>query len=490
MNKLMHSLYGKISAVFLLLLALLGAVHAYVALRSSMNFVSESDQKLNVNLARDLATEFRPFLQDSIHYAEIEHTMHYMMVMNPRVEIYLLDGAGKILAFFAEPGKTLQRAHVDLGPIKQFQTSHDNMPLMGDDPRHAGRKKIFSATPLQIGREVNGYLYVILGGEQFDSAAELVKESYIMRTTSASFLAIMVFTGGLGLALFALLTRRFRNMTTVVGKFAGGNYDERIALRSRDEVGELARAFNDIADIIVANMEELKRTDTLRRELVANVSHDLRSPLASLHGYLETILLRDEKLSAEERRRYLQIALDNTQMLGRLVSELFELSKLDAQQVQPRFEPFALAELMQDVVMKFQPQAEKQKIALRVALPEDSPRVQGDLGLLERALSNLIENALRYTPEHGRVQVGLHSGTNGKARVSVADTGCGIPAEDLPNIFERFYRVEKSRGPAARGGAGLGLAIAKRILELHDSGIEVQSKVTAGTTMSFELKTA
>ncbi len=488
MNKLWRSLFGKISAVFLLLLALLGAVHAYVALHSSMDFVSESDQKLNVNLARDLAQEFRPFLTDSIAFADIEHTMHYMMVMNPRVEIYLLDGSGKILAFFAEPGKTLQRAHVDLAPVQKFLASRDDMPLMGDDPRHAGRKKIFSATSLQIGREVNGYLYVILGGEQFDSATEMVKESYIMRTTSASFLAIMVFTGGLGLVLFALLTKRFRTMTLVVGKFAAGNYDERIALRSADEVGELAHAFNHMADTIVANMDELKRTDTLRRELVANVSHDLRSPLASLQGYLETILLRDEKLSAEERRRYLQIALDNTQMLGTLVSELFELSKLDAQQVQPQFESFALAELVQDVAMKFQPQAERQKIALHLALPEDSPRVHADLGLLERALSNLIENALRYTPEHGRVQVELRSGGNGAVRVLVADTGCGIPEEDLPNIFERFYRVEKSRGRSA-GGAGLGLAIAKRILELHGSGIDVQSKVNAGTTLSFDLKT-
>jgi len=487
-TKLWRSLYGKISAVFLLLLALLGAVHTYVALHSSMNFVNESDQKLNVNLARDLAQEFRPFLTDSIDFASIEHTMHYMMVMNPRVEIYLLDGHGKILAFFAEPGKTLQRTHVTLAPVRQFLRNHEDMPLMGDDPRHAGRQKIFSATTLKIGREVQGYLYVILGGEQFDTATKIVTESYIMRTTTVSFLAIVVFTGLLGLVLFAWLTRRFRRMTTVVKNFAGGKYEERIPLRSQDEVGELARAFNHMADTIAANMEELKRTDTLRRELVANVSHDLRSPLASLQGYLETILIKDEKLSPEERRRYLQIILDNTQMLGKLVSELFELSKLDAQQVQPQFEPCMLAELAQDVVLKFKPQAERQKIDLHLALSDDSPRVLADLGLLERALSNLIDNALRYTPEAGRVEVALRSDGNGKAQVSVADTGCGIPAEDLPNIFERFYRVDKSRGRAA-GGAGLGLAIAKRIIELHGSRIAVQSAVNAGTTISFDLKT-
>ncbi len=489
MIRLWRSFYGKISAVFLLLLAALGAVHTYVALHSSMQFVSESEQKLNVNLARDLAKEFSPFLQDSIEYANIEHTMHYMMVMNPRVEIYLLNGEGKILAFFAEPGKTVQRTHVNLSPVRRFLSGHDDMPMMGDDPRHAGRQKTFSAAPLKIGREVEGYLYVILGGEQYDSATRVVKESYIMRTTTTNFLAIVGFTGALGLVLFALLTRRFHNMTAVVRQFAAGNYQKRIPLTSQDEIGQLAGAFNQMADTIVANMDELKRTDTLRRELVANVSHDLRSPLASLQGYVETILIKDEKLSPAERRRYLQIILDNTQMLGKLVSELFELSKLDAQQVQPQFEPFVLAELVQDVVMKFKPQAERLKVDLQTALAAESSRVHADLGLIERALSNLIDNALRFTPEAGRVQVRLSSANHGKLTVSVVDTGCGIPPEDLPNIFERFYRVEKSRGRAA-GGAGLGLAIAKRILELHGSRLAVHSAINVGTTISFDLKTA
>ncbi|MGH7493717.1 MAG: ATP-binding protein [bacterium] len=488
MTRPWRSLYGKISAVFLLLLATLGAVHTYVALRSAMQFVSESEQKLNVNLARDLVKEFRPFLKDSIDYANIEHTMHYMMVMNPRVEIYLLDGGGRILAFFAEPGKTVQRTHVNLSPIHRFLSNHDNMPIMGDDPRHASRQKTFSAAPLKIGREVDGYLYVILGGEQYDSATKMVKESYIMRSTSMSFLVVVGFTGLLGLVMFALLIRRFHKMTAVVRQFAAGNYEDRIAITSQDEIGRLASAFNQMADTIVANMQELKRSDTLRRELVANVSHDLRSPLASMQGYLETVLIKDETLLPAERRRYLQIILDNTQMLGKLVSELFELSKLDAQQVQPLFEPFVLAELVQDVVMKFKPQAERSKINLQASFPPELPQVYADLGLIERALSNLIDNALRYTPEAGRVQVQLSRGGNGNVTVRVVDTGSGIPPEDLPNIFERFYRVEKSRGRAA-GGAGLGLAIAKRILELHGSRLVVHSAVNAGTTISFDLKT-
>ncbi len=486
MKKLFHTLYGKISAVFLLLLLVLGLIQTWVSVHSSMNFISESDQKLNLNLARDLAKEFTPFLKDSIAYGDIMHTMHYMMVMNPRVEIYMLDENGKILAFFAEPGKTVKRNEVDLAPIRKFLSGDTDMPIAGDDPRHIGKKKTFSAATIDIGKNIHGYLYVILGGEEYDSAAAMIKESYIIRTTAISLTVILALTGVVGLVLFRLLTKRFHAMAAAVKQFERGNFAQRIAIKSNDEIGQLAGSFNRLADTIVANMEELKRTDDLRRELVANVSHDLRSPLASMQGYLETVLIKDEKLQAEERRRYLQIIFDNTKRLGTLVSELFELSKLDAKQIQPEVEPFSIAELTQDVVMKFKPQAEKLRVNLQAALSKDLPMVHADIAMIERALSNLIDNALRYTPEAGTVKVDLQNHQD-KVRVVVSDTGCGIPTEEIPLVFERFYRIEKSRARSS-GGAGLGLAIAKRILDLHDSTISVHSAVNVGTTFSFELK--
>jgi signal transduction histidine kinase len=494
MKKIFHTLYGKISAVFLVLLLILGLIQTWVSVHSSMNFVNESDQKLNLNLARDLAKEFTPFLKDSIAYGDIMHTMHYMMVMNPRVEIYLLDGNGKILAFFAEPGKTVKQEYVSLEPVQKFIDSARDMPIEGDDPRNIGRKKLFSAATLEIGASIHGYLYVILGGEQYDSASAMIKESYIIRTTAISLTVILALTGVVGLVLFRLLTKRFHTMTAAVKRFEQGNFSQRLNLASNDEIGQLGKAFNRMADTIVANMKELKRTDDLRRELVANVSHDLRSPLASIQGYLETVLIKDEKLQADERRRYLQIIFDNTKMLGALVGELFELSKLDAKQIQPKVEAFSMAELTQDVVMKFKPQAEKQKVNLQANLARDLPMVRADIGMIERALSNFIDNALRFTPEGGSVKVDLHN-HHGKVRVVISDTGCGIPAEEVPLVFERFYRLEKSRtrnsgAKPLAGGAGLGLAIAKKILDLHDSKISVRSAIDVGTAFSFDLNVA
>jgi signal transduction histidine kinase len=240
-----------------------------------------------------------------------------------------------------------------------------------------------------------------------------------------------------------------------------------------------------MADTIEASVEDLRRTDRLRRELIANVSHDLRSPLAAMQGYLETIMMKHDDLAPDERERYLEIVLRNARSLSTLVGELFELSMLDAHQIEPQREAFSMAELVQDLVMQFTPMAEELNVTLDAELPDHLARVYADIALVERAISNLIDNALRYTPPGGTVRI-VPSNEGDAVSVSVIDTGYGIPPEDLPHIFERFYRVEKSRAPD-KGGTGLGLAITKKILELHGSTLNVQSIVDRGTTFSFNL---
>ena len=487
MKSIFHSLYARISAVFLLLLLAMGVTIALVSMQASLNFVLESDQRLNRSLARDLAKELLPFLSDSLDFEGIDHQIHHLMVMNPRVEIYLLNDDGKILAFFAEPEKKVKQNRVDLAPIQEYLSHNAEILSWGEDPRNPGSKKPFSADRIAIGQRDQGYLYVILASEQFDTAAAMIRESYIVRTTLVSLAIIIIFTAITGLVLFAFLTKKFRAMTEDVKRFERGDLSRRISLASKDEIGELAKAFNQMADTIVANLAELKKTDDLRRELIANVSHDLRSPLASIQGYLETTLMKDQALSAKQRREYLTIVLDNTKLLSKLVHELFELSKLDAKQVQPKIERFSLPELTQDVVMKFKPQADKMNVRLAASLAQDLPMVQADIGMIERALSNLIDNALRYTPAQGEVRVNLTRPTGKKIRVEVSDTGCGIPEENLPYVFERFYRVDKSRARDS-GGVGLGLAIAKRIIDLHCGALAVKSTVNAGTTLWFELQ--
>ena len=486
MKKFLSSIYGRIALLFLVLLIILAAIQIIFILNFSSKFFSESDQKLNRGLARDLAAKFKPFLADTLDYDSIKHSFKEMMVLNPRVEFYLLDHNGKILAYFAEPEK-IKRTAVDIIPIHTFLEAGENlqMPLYGDDPRGTDRQKPFSVTPVQIGKDQKGYLYVILGGEDYDSALAMVEDSYIIRTSTVVVAAIFILTAVIGLLLFFILTRRLRLVTGEVNNFAKGTYSARIDINSDDEIGQLADAFNKMADTIEANIEEIKKNDQLRRDLIANISHDLRSPLASVQGYLETIMMKEKNISDDERQRYLQTVYKNILRLNKLVYELLELSKLDAGQIRPKPEPFSIAELTQDVVLKFKPQAEKHKIKINSDLPAALPMVQADIGMIERALSNLLENALSYTPEEGSVTIALQCEQE-KVIVNIHDSGQGIAQEDIPFIFDRFYRADKSRSTE---GTGLGLAITKKIMDAHHCNILVQSELNKGTTFTFDLQT-
>jgi signal transduction histidine kinase len=313
----------------------------------------------------------------------------------------------------------------------------------------------------------------------------MVAGSSIVRAGGLSIAVALVCTAAAGLLLFFLLTRRLRAMTSVVRRFREGQYDQRVAVGRADEIGQLGGAFNEMADVLVRNLDELSEADRMRRDLVANISHDLRSPLASVRGYLETVLIKDDTLQPEDRRRFLQIALDRVEGLNELVADLFELAKLDARQDRPEMETFSLAELVQDVALTFGPMAEEKGVSLGPSLPQGLCLVSGNVGMIERALSNLIDNALRHTDAGGTVGVALLAEEHG-VQVRVEDTGSGIPPDDLPHVFDRFYMVEKSRGS---GGSGLGLAIAQRILEAHESRIEVQSTLGEGTAFWFVLPT-
>jgi hypothetical protein len=271
---------------------------------------------------------------------------------------------------------------------------------------------------------------------------------------------------------------------------AAGNIIGAIALVSdvteRHQSEERIRLAN--AEIAALNRQLEAENVYLRRDLIANVSHDLRTPLAALHGYLETLLVKGEDLAPEKRRGYLETAARQSEHLGTLIAELFELVKLDFKGFEIHPEPVQLGELAQDVLQKFQLAAEERSVVLRSRIDPHLPLASADISLVERVLDNLIDNALRHTPAGGEVRLEVTAGEGG-VRLRVADTGSGIPAAELGHIFDRFYRVDRSRS-ARTGGAGLGLAIVKRIVELHGATIHVDSAPGRGTAFSFSLPVA
>ena len=224
--------------------------------------------------------------------------------------------------------------------------------------------------------------------------------------------------------------------------------------------------------------------DNLRRELVANVSHDLRTPLAAIHGYTETILMKSDTMEKKERKEHLQTRLTSTERLKKLVEELFELSKLEARETKPNLEAFQLSELAHDIRQKKLILAESKNITLTLDTPHDLPLVKADIGMIEKVFQNLIDNALKFTPNDGTIMIRLTDETD-NIKVSISDSGIGISKDQIPHIYDRFHQGGK--GEKKSKGLGLGLAIVKKILEVHGVDIAISSTPNKGTTFTFEI---
>ncbi len=490
---MLRSLYSRMVAVLLGLLLFLGGIFVAVGLDSSRRYQQEVTQRLNMSLAEHLVAEDVLLVDGEVNRQALSQVFHTLMVINPNIEVYLLDAAGGVVAYSAPEGR-VKRQRVSLEPIRAFLGRTGRLPILGDDPRSAEGSKVFSASPIMVADRHQGYLYVVLASEEHDSVAAMLRGSHILRLGlglggGALLVALLA-----GVGLFNVLTRRLRRLTVHVERFRRSDFSDPAdappltADPRQDEIGRLDSAFSQMARRIIIQMRQVRRTDQLRRELVANVSHDLRTPLASLRGYLETMLDRDDDLDRAQRHRFLETAHRHAERLGRLVDELFELARLESAEMKPKVDPFPIAELVQDVVQELRLTAAKRGVALDVHLAEDLPPVAADIGLIQRVLENLIENAIRHSEEGDSVTVVL-ARDGGSVAVRVEDTGCGIPQEQLPHVFDRFFQGNSANQGGPRPG-GLGLAIVKRILELHGSAVEATSAVGRGTSFGFTLPAA
>lgn len=229
-----------------------------------------------------------------------------------------------------------------------------------------------------------------------------------------------------------------------------------------------------------AQKNQLVALAKLRKELIANVSHDLRTPIAVMQGYVETLLMKINSSTVEEREKYLNIILNSSERLSLLIGQLFEFSKLETQQIQPQKTPFQIHELLRSSLEEYQVLADKKGVQLEMDCPNCESVVYADISLIERVIQNLMDNALKFTPEKGKIQVSIVN-RDKKVEVSIADTGGGITKEQQAKIFNRHEKAKNSKG------AGLGLAIVKKIVELHEGVISVKSELGKGTSFIFSL---
>lgn len=496
----MNSLFAKLSLALFLIVALVGTSIFFTVQIGTRSYYEEITQRLNASIAMYVTNERQLINGGVVDRAALSMLAEQAMIINPTVEIYLLDRQGTIIAH-ALPDKVLPIDRVDLAAVNALLEGDVDMPHRGTDPRNAGMLKIFSAFPVTQDGIVHGYLYAILGGRKYDEIASSLWGSYVLKVSAFAIVTIMLVALITGLLVFGLLTRRLSRLTSDVRRFTEADFEPSALMPTvnadeqgsadegrGDEIAALRDAFGRMALRIREQLQRLEETDRLRRELVTNVSHDLRTPLASMSGYVETLLINDERLTPSQRRNYLKISHKHTQRLTQLVGDLFELSKLESAITRPALERFSLAELLHDVAQEFEILARNQEVRIETVAGDGDSTVYADIGLMQRVLENLIRNALQHTPHGGCIRLELENHVH-SVSVAVADTGRGIAADDLERVFDRFYTNSDSDRHESMS-AGLGLAIVRKILELHDSRIVVESVVDRGTRFEFSLAAA
>lgn len=297
---------------------------------------------------------------------------------------------------------------------------------------------------------------------------------------------VLVIVTGVTFFVSRRLARPVKEMAAIAEEIRAGDLNRRIPMRSADEFGELAESLNGMVDKLNEDITKLKKLERVRSEFLGNVSHELRTPIFAMQGMLETLLhgaLDDKEVS----RDFVQRVLANTQRLNSLLGDLIEISRIQSGEMKMSFRYFDLQDFLQTTVAELLPTARQKNLALELGAIENELEVFGDKERLKQVMVNLIDNAMKYTPAGGRVEIMCRPKEN-MVEISVNDSGIGISEEHVSRIFERFYRVDRERSREA-GGTGLGLAIVKHIVEAHGSNVELESEPGKGSRFSFLLKT-
>jgi signal transduction histidine kinase len=480
-NPFQKYLLMQLTAVLFVVFAIIGLAYMCLSFYSTRNFFLETTQKLNAQVAQHLIHEVSPFQDGQVNQEALGVIMHSMMAVNPSIEVYLLGNDGQILSYVVLD-KKVKLTSVNLDPIQEGIRNQFKNLILGDDPRNPSKSVIFSAAPVKHLNQLQGYVYMVLESEEQEAITTDLLGNYFFRVSVYSFFLTLMATFLVGVGLIYFLLKRLKSMHEGINKFQNGDFQARIEIVGDDELTFLAKNINLMSDRIMNNIEELKKVDVLRRELIANVSHDLRSPMTVIHGYVETFILKQNQLSTNEQKQYLEAILHNSNKLNKLVNDLFELTKLEAKQITINREPVLLNEMLNEICSQFAFMAERSKINFQAQISTACDPIPVDSYLLNRAIQNVMDNAIKYANQSGRIEVNAMQNQE-IFEIVVANTGKGILAEDLPHVFDRYYKSNNRSGQST----GLGLAITKKIVDMHGGQIHVQSQPGALTSFRIQI---
>jgi len=461
-----------LSVVFLLLLIALLAVDFFATRVAENSYLQ--------NLIRELAEKGRTMAFAALDPARLTRQDVQSMA----------QAAGARLTIVAPDGRVLADSNANPDTMENHRTRPELVKAFGGAEgwsiRHSaalGVNFLYVAVPIPAGA-----LRLAVPLSQINRQVAIIRWR-ILASAALAFLPAIL----LAALLARYLSRRFATIMEFAGELARGNFRARLKRVDNSEFGQLARKLNETGENLqktVAQLHaehaELEKLERIRKDFVINVSHELRTPLASIQGYAETLM--DGALEdGENNLRFLGIIRQNAERLARLTEDLLTLSRVEMRRQEFRFDHYQANELLLSALDTVRPIAEKKRIELVHETAAAGLEAFCDAEAVSQILSNLLDNAIKYTPEGGRITVGAIPGQPW-VQLFVRDTGIGIPSEDLPRLFERFYRVDKARSRAL-GGTGLGLSIVKHLVLAHRGRVWVESEVGRGSAFFFTLPT-
>lgn len=483
MQKKKLGIIRRISVLVFTIITGLCILFISITYLATTNFHQASTQLLNKDVAAHIATFTSPFEHDSINRKKADSVFYNAMVLSPSAEVYFLDTSGKVIAYHAKKSE-LKQWNLPLANIKKLIASKGEVYIKGPDPKDSNNDKIFSAAEVKGKRKDLGYIYVILGSNK--SMSNLLFSNYIGSFLIKVFCIVIVFTIFIAFTYLRRIERSFNDVMLVLEKFQNGDLEARFRTKEHNELGEITLAFNKMADLLVYNINSLKKSEKERKNFITNISHDLRTPLSIARGYIETLVIKktNNDLSTSEQEGYVQIILNKIKQMDEMVTQLFELSRIDSVEFKAAKEPFVLSEVVQETVKIFQLSALQKQIDLKCTQCQYHVWVNADVSMMERVVQNLVQNAVNNTPENGVIQIAL-AVENKELMLKIQNTGLPLSAD----LLEWINNAEQERILTAdwSSSSGIGLLIVKKILQLHDSSLKASADNNAGNIFTFSI---
>jgi len=470
------AIFRRIYIVVFLLIALLGLLFTGLTYLATTAFYAASTQLLNKDVASHIAKFTSPYGREGFDRQKADSVFYQAMVISPSAEVYFLDTTGRVIYFHGAPAE-IQRWQVSTDPLQRYIQSGGLRYIIGPDPRDPDHPKIFSAAVVEGENGRLGYIYVILGNEQYRTVTQMLMNSRVTPVVLGAVMFILAFSLLVTVWYIHRFRRRFDDMMVVLNKFRQGDFTARFALRENDELELVTGSFNKMADLLLDNIDRVTASEKERRDFMVNVSHDLRTPLAIARGYTETLALKKGQLQPEEEAAYVELVVSKLRQVEKMVGQLFELSKMESANFETRREPFVFSEVLQEVVhaVGAREAAGAGSTAAGAGGIDcrnctDGSYVYADISMMERVIQNLVVNAIAYTRPGGRITVSLErEGTELVFRIE--NEGDPMAAELLTWINAADMEGVRPGRPA------IGLAIVRKVLTLH--GWRLQAEVRA-----------